>query len=204
MADPTRRGALAAFSTAALAGAALTALPAWAQGPSDDELVQRAIHYLDGLVSVKGRFQQADQKGGTADGTFYMARPGRARFEYDAPSSLLITSDGRTVIVSDQQRHTFQHEALASTALGVFIGDHIRMDQGAHVTRVDRSEGGFAITAIGPHAREGQITLYFADRPLRLTGWQVTDAGGQVTRVTLSALVPIAPPPADFFTQTQQ
>ena len=202
MPDLTRRGALAALSTAALAAAALTALPAWAE-PSDDELVQRAIRYLDGLASVKGRFEQADQKGGTADGTFYMARPGRARFEYDAPSSLLITSDGKTVILSDQQRHTFQHVALASTPLGVFLGDHIRMDQGAHVTNVDRTQGGFAITAVGQRPRDGQITLYFTDRPLRLSGWQVTDAGNHVTRVTLSALVPIAAPPADFFTQTQ-
>ncbi|HEX3406001.1 MAG TPA: outer membrane lipoprotein carrier protein LolA, partial [Caulobacteraceae bacterium] len=175
MSDLTRRGALAALSTAALAGAALAAFPALAD-PSDEELVQRAIHYLDGLASVKGRFQQADQKGGTADGTFYMARPGRARFEYDAPSSLLITSDGKTVILTDQQRHTFQRVALASTPLGVFLGDHIRIDQGAHVTQVDRTQGGFAITAVGPRARDGQITLYFADKPLRLTGWQVTDA----------------------------
>jgi outer membrane lipoprotein-sorting protein len=207
MSDLTRRGALAALSTATLAGAAfvgaaMAAFPAFAE-PSDDELVQRAVKYLDGLVSVKGRFQQADQKGGTADGTFYMARPGRARFEYDAPSSLLITSDGTTVILTDQQRHTFQKTALASTALGVFIGDHIRVDQGAHVTQVERSPGGFAITAVGPRARDGQITLYFADKPLRLAGWQVTDAGAHVTHVTLSALVPIAPPPADFFTQTR-
>jgi outer membrane lipoprotein-sorting protein len=200
MPDLTRRGALAALQAVALAGAALTAFPALAE-PSDDELVQRAIRYLDGLASVKGRFQQADQKGGTADGTFYMARPGRARFEYDAPSSLLITSDGKTVILTDAQRHTFQRVALASTPLGVFLGDHIHLDQGAHVTRVERSDGGFAVTAVGPRAKDGQITLYFADRPLRLTGWQVTDAGNHVTRVTLSALVPIGPPPADFFTQ---
>jgi outer membrane lipoprotein-sorting protein len=206
MASLTRRDALIALSSAALLAAAASAglsAPAWAQGPSDDELLQRAIHYLDGLVSVKGRFQQADQKGGTADGTFYMARPGRARFEYDAPSSLLITCDGKTVILSDQQRHTFQRVALASTPLGVFLSDHIRVDQGAQVTRVDRTDNGFAITARGANAREGQITLYFADRPLRLSGWQVTDAGNHVTRVTLSALVPIAAPPADFFTQEQ-
>ena len=202
MAALSRRDALVAFSTAALV-AAVVGAPARAQGPSDDELVQRAIRYLDGLVSVKGRFQQADQKGGVADGTFYMARPGRARFEYDAPSSLLITCDGRTVIVSDAQRKTFQRAALASTPLAPFLSDHIRVDQGAQVTRVERTDTGFAVTARGANAREGQITLYFADRPLRLAGWQVTDAAGHVTRVTLSALVPIAPPPADFFTQQQ-
>lgn len=201
MSDLTRRGAFAALSTAALAGAALTATPTFAQ--SDDELVQRAVRYLDGLVSVKGRFQQVDQKGGAANGTFYMARPGRARFEYDAPSSLLITSDGRTVILTDAQRHTFQKVALAATPLAPFLSDHIRLDRGARVTGVQRTGDGFGITAVGEHANQGQITLYFADRPLRLAGWQVTDAGGHVTRVTLSALVPIASPPADFFTQTQ-
>jgi outer membrane lipoprotein-sorting protein len=205
MAPLSRRDALIAFSTATLAGAALgvgLGAPARAQGPSDEELVGSAIRYLDGLVSVKGRFEQVDQKGGTADGTFYMARPGRARFEYDAPSSLLITCDGKTVILSDQQRKTFQRVALASTPLAVFLSDHIRVDQGAQVTRVERTDNGFAITARGPQARQGEITLYFADRPLRLSGWTVTDAGNHVTRVTLSALVPIAAPPADFFTQT--
>jgi outer membrane lipoprotein-sorting protein len=203
MADLTRRDALFAISTVTLLGAALSAgLPAFgAQPASDDELVQRAIRYLDGLISVKGRFQQEDRKGGRADGTFYMARPGRARFEYDAPSSLLITCDGRTVILSDEQRKTFQKVALASTPLGVFLSDHISLDRGAHVTRVDRTDNGFAITAVGQRARDGQITLYFADRPLRLAGWEVTDAGNHVTHVNLSALVPIAPPPADFFTQ---
>ena len=199
MHDLSRR-ALIAFS-AALAGA-LAAAPALAQ-PSDDELVQRAVSYLDSMVSVKGRFQQVDQKGGAADGTFYLARPGRARFEYDAPSSLLITSDGKTLIVTDAQRHTFQRAALGSTPLAVFLSDHIRIDRGAHVTRVERSSDGFAVTAVGAHANQGQITLSFTDRPLRLSGWQVTDAAGHVTRVTLSALVPIAPPPADFFTQQQ-
>jgi hypothetical protein len=71
------------------------------------------------------------------------------------------------------------------------------------VTSVQRSGNGFAITAVGPHANQGQITLYFADKPLRLTGWQVIDAGKHVTHVALSALVPTAPPPEDFFTQTQ-
>jgi outer membrane lipoprotein-sorting protein len=204
MPHPTRRDALTGFSTLTLLGVAAGAgLPAqaFAAEASDDDLVQRAIHYLDGLVSVKGRFRQEDRKGGTADGTFYMARPGRARFEYDAPSSLLITCDGKTVILSDEQRKTFQKVALASTPLSVFLSDHVRLDRGAQVTRVDRTDSGFSVTAHGPRAKDGEITLYFAEKPLRLAGWEVTDAGNHTTHVTLSALVPIAPPPADFFTQ---
>jgi outer membrane lipoprotein-sorting protein len=204
MAHPTRRDALTRLSTLALLAIPLSAglvTPSLADEPSDDDLVQRAIRYLDGLASVKGRFRQEDRKGGSAEGTFYMARPGKARFEYDAPSSLLITSDGKTVILSDEQRKTFQKVALASTPLAVFLSDHVRLDRGAQVTRVDRTDTGFAVTAHGPRAKDGQITVYFADRPLRLAGWEVTDAGNHTTHVTLSALVPIAPPPDDFFTQ---
>jgi outer membrane lipoprotein-sorting protein len=202
MPQTTRRAAFALFAAPLLLAPALAA----AQGappPGDDPLVQRAIGYLDGLVSVKGRFKQSDEKGGEADGTFYLARPGRARFEYDAPSGLLITCDGRTVVLSDSQRKTFQRVALSSTPLGVFLSDHIRLDRGAQVTNVERNADGFSITARGPNARDGQITLFFAEKPLRLSGWAVVDAQGHVTRVTLGGLISINPPPADFFTQTQ-
>jgi outer membrane lipoprotein-sorting protein len=196
MADPTtRRGALLL-----LAAPILLAGPAVA-APSDDPQVARAIGYLDGLVSVKGRFQQSNEKGGEADGTFYLARPGRARFEYDPPSGLLITCDGRTVTLSDSRRGAFQHVPLSSTPLAVFLSDHIRLDRGAQVTRVDRSNGGFSITARGPQSAAGQITLYFTDGPLRLTGWAVVDAQSHVTRVTLGPLSAISPPPDSFFSQ---
>jgi outer membrane lipoprotein-sorting protein len=198
----TRRAALALFAAPLLLATPALPTPAWA-APGDDPLVARAIGYLDGLVSVKGRFKQTDEKGGEADGTFYLARPGRARFEYDAPSGLLITCDGKTVIVSDSQRKSFSRVALASTPLGVFLSDHIRLDRGAQVTNVEHNGDGFSITARGANASEGQITLFFSERPLRLVGWAVTDPRGHVTRVTLGGLIAINPPPADFFSQSQ-
>jgi outer membrane lipoprotein-sorting protein len=192
----TRRAALLL-----LAAPILLAGPAVA-APADDPLVARAIGYLDGLTSVKGRFQQTNEKGGEADGTFYLARPGRARFDYDPPSGLVITCDGRTITLSDARRGAFQHVPLSSTPLAVFLSDHIRLDRGARVTRVDRSADGFSITARGPQAAAGQITLYFTDSPLRLTGWAVVDAQSHVTRVTLGPLAAISPPPESFFAQT--
>jgi outer membrane lipoprotein-sorting protein len=196
----TRRTALLLLAAPILlAGPAVTGR-AWA-APADDPLVARAIGYLDGLTSVKGRFQQTNEKGGEADGTFYLARPGRARFEYDPPSGLVITCDGRTITLSDSRRGAFQHVALSSTPLAVFLSDHIRLDRGAQVTRVDRSEGGFSITARGPQSAAGQITLYFTENPLRLTGWAVVDAQSRVTRVTLGPLAAISPPPDSFFSQ---
>jgi len=190
----TRRAALLLLAAPILLAEAAAA-------PADDPLVARAIGYLDGLTSVKGRFQQTNEKGGEADGTFYLARPGRARFDYDPPSGLVITCDGRTITLSDARRGAFQHVPLSSTPLAVFLSDHIRLDRGARVTRVDRSADGFSVTARGPQAAAGQITLYFTEGPLRLTGWAVVDAQSRVTRVTLGPLAAISPPPESFFTQ---
>jgi outer membrane lipoprotein-sorting protein len=186
----------------AVALAATLAVPMLAHAdPQDDALTARAAAYLDGLTSVKGAFQQTDQKGVTVTGTFYLARPGRARFQYDEPSGLLITSDGRTVVLSDSHLKTLQRFPLNSTPLALFLADHIRLDKGAKVTRVDRSPGGFSVTARdGRGLTQGQITLYFADGPIRLSGWAVVDAQGRTTRVALGALSPSDASP-DLFTQ---
>ena len=194
----TRRDALVALSLSlALAPGAAGALTA-----DDQALVARAVAYLDGLTSVKSRFVQSDQRGDVAAGTLWLARPGRARFEYDPPVGLLITSDGKTVIVTNSRLKTFQRLPLSSTPLAVFLAQHVRLDRGARVTRVDRVPDGFSITARDSRGlAQGEITLYFLEAPLRLTGWAIIDAQARLTRVTLASLAPTAIPPAYLFTQ---
>jgi len=196
---PSRRATLIAF--AALA-ASLAAQPVLALSPDDNALVARATAYLDGLASVKARFTQADGRGDVAIGTLTLARPGRARFQYDPPSTLLITCDGHTVTVSDTRLKTQQHFPLSQTPLAIFLADHIRLDHGAQVTRVDRSGDGFSVTArAGGGIAQGEITLYFVSSPMRLTGWVVIDAQARTTRVTLDGVTPIATPSPDLFAQ---
>jgi outer membrane lipoprotein-sorting protein len=189
----------------ALAALLLAAGPAFAASPPDrDPQVAQAVAYLDALSNVKGTFRQTDPRGNVATGTVWLARPGRARFQYDAPSDMLITSDGRSVIISDPQLKTFQRTPLGATPLGVFLADHIRLDRGARVVRVDRSEGGFSITANDARGlTQGDLTLYFGDEPTRLEGWAVRDGAGRVTRVSLGPLTAVAPPPASLFTQSR-
>jgi len=195
----TRRVTLAAIAAFAVAPPFARA----ATTPEDDALVAKAVAYLDALSSVKGPFQQTDPHGGVANGEFYLARPGRARFQYQPPSGLLITSDGKTVIMSDSKRKTFQRFPLRSTPLALFLADRIHLDRGVRVTRVDRSANGFSLTAEGAHGvKQGQITLYFNEEPIRLIGWAVTDPQGRSTRVSLGPLTPMGTPGAELFTQT--
>jgi len=184
----TRRSLALAIAAAPLA------TPAFAQtalSPADQALVDRAVAYLEGLTEAKGRFTQTDAHGRTTTGQLFMRRPGKARFAYDPPSGLLVVSDGGVVSVQDTRLKTFDQYPLAATPLSLFLAKTIRLDKGVAVTRVSRMADGFSITARdGKKQTSGSITLTFANGPLALAGWTVSDAQGRPTRVQLIGLQP--------------
>ncbi len=179
-------------------GLAALPLPALAQRPAatplsaaDKALVDRAAAYLQGLTEAKGRFVQTDPRGVVTRGELYLKRPGKARFDYEAPSGLLVVSDGGKVSIHDARLKTFESYPLMATPLSLFLARQVRLDRGVVISRVARYADGFAITARdGKKQAEGQITLTFTDKPLRLAGWTVTDAQGASTRIQLVGLTP--------------
>jgi outer membrane lipoprotein-sorting protein len=175
--------------TLALAAAALTGPAAAAIAPGDQALVDKATAYLQSLDEARGRFTQTDGQGHVTQGTFYLKRPGKARFEYDAPSGLVVVSDGAAVTVADSRLMTFNRYPLGATPLSLFLARTIRLDRGVEITGVDRVQGGFVITARDGHKKTaGQLMLSFAESPMQLTGWAITDAQGRTTRVKLQDL----------------
>jgi outer membrane lipoprotein-sorting protein len=176
---------------AILLGTAAQAAPASPSplSPADKVLVDQAAAYLQGLAEVKGRFEQTDARGGISHGDLFLNRPGRARFAYDAPSSLLVVADGRTVWVTDPRLKTINHYPLSWTPLSLFLARQVRFDKAVVVTQVAPQADGYAITAVDPrHRTRGQITLTFAATPLRLTEWSMVDGQGRATQVRLSGL----------------
>lgn len=188
-------------------GLAALPLPAFAQragapvlSTADKALVDRAAAYLQGLNEAKGRFVQTDPRGAVSRGQFYLKRPGKARFDYEPPSGLLVVSDGALVSIADSRLKTFESYPLQATPLSLFLARQIRLDRGVVISRVARHADGFSIVARdGRREAEGQITMTFADRPLALTGWTVTDAQGQSTRVQLSGFAPTSGLAASLF-----
>lgn len=180
----TRRALLLA------APALMLPVSAYALSPADQALVDKAVAYLQGMPSAKGRFVQTDPRGSVTQGLIYMQRPGRARFEYDAPSSLLVVSDGKVVSVADKRLKTVNRYFLSQTPLKLFLADEIRLDRGVTVTRVTRRTDGFDITAQDRVGKtRGQIVLTFGENPMQLLGWKITDARNAETQVRLTSLV---------------
>lgn len=168
---------------------------------ADRALVQKATAYLQGLSGARGRFVQTDPNGATAQGTVYLQRPGRIRFEYDSSRPLLVVADGHNVKVYDKALKTFDQYPLGRTPLALFLAREVRLDQGVLIERVERlSGGGFAITARdGRRQAEGRIRLVFSDGPTALREWSTTDAQNRTTRVRLNGLTEVANLDAKLF-----
>ena len=182
----TRRTAALALAAAAIAPAAFAQANL---SPEDQALVAKATAYLQNLDEAKGRFVQTDPRGRTSEGTFFLKRPGKARFEYDPPSGLVVVSDGAAVTVADNRLKTFTRYPLGMTPLSLFLAKTIRLDRGVEITGVERSGATFTITAReGGKKNAGQLALTFADDPIRLVNWAATDARGATTRVRLIGL----------------
>lgn len=194
------RAAFVLALTAAPSLAAVTPPPSPVLSAEDRALVQRAAAYLEGLTTVEGRFTQTNPRGGAASGTFYLQRPGKARLDYDAPSGVTVASDGRALTAVDRRLKTIQRVPLGFTPFAMFLARNIRLDKGVTITGVNHTAQGFSLTAQrGRKATQGQIALSFANSPLALKGWALTEPQGGTTTVSLAGLAPAASHPTAFF-----
>ena len=183
--------AVAVLATGAAPIAVATAAPsASAVSAQDRALVNAASAYLQRLTSARGRFVQTDPNGAVSQGTFYLRRPGKIRFEYDAPSRLLVVADGSNINISDPRLKTFRQYPQGRTPLSLFLGQNVNLDRAA-ISRVTRSGDTFSVVARDPNRRaEGEIALTFSNSPVALKEWTVTDAQRRQTRVRVTSLTP--------------
>lgn len=140
---------------------------------------------LNAIQRLQGRFVQTAPDGARVAGNFYLERPGRLRFEYDPPATLLIVSDGSVVAMRDTALRTTERTPLRSTPLSLILSERIDLERNARIIRVSRQAPWTLVTARDRSGQtDGAITLHFNNGELR--SWDVVDATGARTRVTLS------------------
>jgi outer membrane lipoprotein-sorting protein len=150
-------------------------------------LLDKATAYIQGLGSAKGRFVQTDARGAVTQGTFYLQRPGKARFQYDPPAGLLVVSNGNNVNIFDSRLKTYESYPLSKTPLNLLLAREVRLDRGVVITDIRPLADGFTIVAQDAKRQAlGRISLDFSNGPVALMGWTVTDIKGGQIRVRLN------------------
>jgi outer membrane lipoprotein carrier protein len=99
------------------------------------------------LKSMKAQFQQTFRQGGRSarreQGTLYLRKPGRMRWEYESPESKLFLTDGKRVILFVPSENRVMESAIKET-------EDIRAPLAFLLGRLDFSEQ-FQRIETGPH-----------------------------------------------------
>ena len=142
--------------------------------------------YLNAIGTLKAHFLQIAPDGSTAEGTAWMQRPGRMRFQYDPPAPLLLIAGHGVFVYYDRELRQVTNIPLGQTPLGILLGEHVAFTGEVTVTGFEHLPGQIQVTLVRTGSPgDGSLTLVFSDKPLALRQWAVTDAQRQETRVTL-------------------
>lgn len=154
--------------------------------PADLARVDQA---LNSTGSFQGRFTQYGSDGSVATGNIFIKRPGKLRFEYDAPNPLLIVSDGVTLLQHDRELETRDRVPLAATPLNFFLKEDVQLQRDTEVVGLIKSPQDVRVSARdGSGEVDGTMTMVFDAGTLALRQWIIADSFGGETRVVLSDL----------------
>lgn len=162
------------------------AQPQFEPTPQDRADLARIETYLDGLRTMKAHFLQVAPSGAISQGTVWLDRPGRMRFQYDPPSPLLLVAGHGLVVFHDKSLNQTTNIPIGQTPLGILLSDHVHLGGDVTVTGMQHLPGQIQVSLVRTSSPgDGTLTLVFADNPLALRQWTVTDAQRQQTTVTL-------------------
>jgi outer membrane lipoprotein-sorting protein len=157
-----------------------------AQSAQDQADIRRIEDYLNGIKSLKAHFVQVAPDGGLSEGTAWLERPGRMRFQYDPPSPFLLIAAHGVLTFNDSALQQTTNIGLGRTPLGILLADHVELSGKVTVTAIQRLPGQVQLTLVRTDSSgDGSLTLVFADPPLTLRQWTVVDAQRRETHVTL-------------------
>jgi outer membrane lipoprotein-sorting protein len=142
--------------------------------------------YFNSFRTMEGQFIQFGPTGDQSEGVFFMSRPGKIRFHYQAPSRLDVIADGSSVAIEDARANTQQLYPLSKTPLRYLLSDHIDLTSDQLVDSVRQEPDLISVLIVEKSALvEGKLTLIFDRKTYELRQWIVTDAQGLNTSVAI-------------------
>ena len=164
----------------------LTATPVVAQQLS----LESVSTYLNDLKTAQGGFTQINADGTLSTGQVFIKRPGRIRFEYNAPDNSLVVAGGGQVAIFDPRSNGGPDRyPLNQTPLKVILERDIDLARESMVTGHTSNGTTTTITVQDPrNPQYGDIQLVFTADPIELRQWIVTDNVGSQTVMILNDL----------------
>jgi outer membrane lipoprotein-sorting protein len=147
----------------------------------------RVSSWLSSLQTLVGNFVQVGPDGTRVKGDFYIQKPGKVRFEYDAPSPLAIISDGSSLVVRDRTLATQDIYPLSQTPIRFLLSDRIDLMRDTNVVNVTADDMYISVTIEEKQSLIGtsRLLLMLGAKDGQLKQWTVTDPQGYDTTVAI-------------------
>jgi outer membrane lipoprotein-sorting protein len=175
---------LAAIGVAVLSAALPAFAPAGA-AQAASAAAQKIADHFSSIRTMSGDFVQFGPRGEQTGGKFYIARPGRVRFNYEAPSGYRVISDGRSVVIVNRKLNTSDLYPLSKTPLKLLLEDRIDLT-GSRVKSVKEDPDIITIQLADKSVfGNSRITMMFDAKSYSLRQWTITDAQGKDTTVLI-------------------
>ncbi|MHA1128804.1 MAG: LolA family protein [Alphaproteobacteria bacterium] len=157
---------------------------------AQNAVVDELNAYLNSLVSARAPFTQESADGSVSTGTFYLQKPGKMRFEYDAPSPALLVADGNALAVFDKKSNRGpQRYPQSSTPLSLLTRANIDITRSKFVQKLEAGSAQIHLTLFDPeNPGNGSIKMIFDRNPMALVEWIIVDGSGLESVVKLGTL----------------
>lgn len=187
---PAARNASPAGAPGQAVAVASPTAPAQSGPLTEQQIVAKANAYFNGISSLVGDFIQTGGDGRRLAGKLFLARPGKIRFEYDAPATLEVIADGSSVAVRDRKLATQDLYLISQTPLKFLLRERINLAQDLRLISASVEQEGARIQLEDKSTLGGssKITLFFDPNVETLLRWRIVDPQGFTTIVALSNL----------------
>lgn len=179
----SRRGLLG-LASGCLAVATL-ALAGMSPAQAASDTAQKIADHFSSVKSMTGEFVQFGPRGEQTGGKFFLQRPGKVRFNYEAPSAYEVISDGKSVAIDNSKLNTMDLYPLSKTPLKLLLDTRIDLS-GSKVKSVKEDED---LTTIQLSDRSvfgnSTITMMFDPKSYELRQWTITDNQGKDTTIMI-------------------
>ena len=177
------------------------ASPSGALTPDQRALIDKINNYLSSMQILSGRFVQVGPDGRRSQGDFYIAKPGRVRFEYDDPNPTEVIADGQTMVVRDRRLATQDIYPLSETPLRFLLAGHVDLMKDTHLISVYVDDVFVTVVLEEKNGLIGtsRLMIMFSAKDMQLKQWTVTDPQGYDTTVAVYNLDTSKRPDPDMF-----
>ena len=175
-----------ALAVLMLVGGVVAASGATAQTQEEKAALAAISEKFSGVRTMDGEFVQFGPSGERTQGKFYIERPGKVRFQYDAPSTVSVIADGDSVLIHDKKLATYDLWPLSKTPLRFLLDSNLDLRRFEKVRSVKVEPDLIQVVIVDDSKfGGGRLTLFFDKGTYELRQWTVTDDQGLDTSVAI-------------------